>query len=587
MTPEVDRNQPASRSRPSESLRWVITMLAAGCGMAVPLLHNRTGEVFGPGRSYAVGTVALLVLAAISIASWPLLPTIRAQQPLSRRSLGLFGVWTTVTALFMYSIASSLLPVVFAGPVDPNRGDMLVVIEAGVRQFLQGKMPYSIYHVPWEAALPYGPTLWMPFSLPVIARTDLRLLTLIIYLCVVATCLLAAAANAYGGRWLPAVTLTVLGVFLGVHPEIHTFYPIGHTYVYWPLLLILCVLLHLNRWTGAAVTLGLLVSARTTMLSIVPIFVIAAYYRGQLSRTSILWLVLAAVGPFLPFLIVDSRSVYYALYGSYLTLMRGFVWTHTTWVLNTFGITGLLLARDMSAYIGIVQAACLLLVYGFAWRALRRGASPEPWFAFALLIFSMTAVWPVLYLYFDVWVLVISALIARTSVPSVTSLKSLAALACVLLVLTLAAVIAAGSVQAGALNPIDVGTPAASGLTGGGFGRDETSIDEGRTFVWVEGESARIRMPRAAWGGATIHIDIRPYELTGGFGQRQRVAASLNANTIGVVALEPHWQRISFHAPALVWNYGFNILTLNFSYASLERQSGRRLSVGIDRVSVD
>jgi hypothetical protein len=139
----------------------------------------------------------------------------------------------------------------------------------------------------------------------------------------------------------------------------------------------------------------------------------------------------------------------------------------------------------------------------------------------------------------------------------------------------------------GKMHPIDVGPPAASGLTGGGFGRDETSIDEGRTFVWVEGESARIRMPRAAWGGATIHIDIRPYELTGGFGQRQRVAASLNANTIGVVALEPHWQRISFHAPALVWNYGFNILTLNFSYTSLERQSRRRLGVGIDRVSVD
>jgi hypothetical protein len=91
MTPEVDRNQPTSRSRPSESLRWVITMLAAGCGMAVPLLHNRTGEVFGPGRSYAVGTVALLVLAAISIASWPLLPTIPAQQPLSRRPLGSLG----------------------------------------------------------------------------------------------------------------------------------------------------------------------------------------------------------------------------------------------------------------------------------------------------------------------------------------------------------------------------------------------------------------------------------------------------------------------------------------------------------------
>ena len=35
----------------------------------------------------------------------------------------------------------------------------------------------------------------------------------------------------------------------------------------------------------------------------------------------------------------------------------------------------------------------MLTVYALAWRALRRGARPEPWFVLALLTFSMTTFW--------------------------------------------------------------------------------------------------------------------------------------------------------------------------------------------------
>ena len=65
---------------------------------------------------------------------------------------------------------------------------MLPVIEAGARTFLAGKSPYTTYeHIPWRPTLPYGPSFWLPFTLPVIARADVRILTLIGYLTVVSS----------------------------------------------------------------------------------------------------------------------------------------------------------------------------------------------------------------------------------------------------------------------------------------------------------------------------------------------------------------------------------------------------------------
>ena len=76
------------------------------------------------------------------------------------------------------------MPAVFAGPLDPNRGDMLVIIEHAIAQFLSGGNPYGIHHVPWDAPLSYGPVLWMPFILPRVFRIDLRIVTLVAQLVV-------------------------------------------------------------------------------------------------------------------------------------------------------------------------------------------------------------------------------------------------------------------------------------------------------------------------------------------------------------------------------------------------------------------
>src|SRR5205814_2267579 len=61
-------------------------------------------------------------------------------------------------------------------PLDPFRSDMLVVTRAAARRFLAGHDPYGMYHVPWEAPLPYGPLLWGPFLIAEALRLDLRVI---------------------------------------------------------------------------------------------------------------------------------------------------------------------------------------------------------------------------------------------------------------------------------------------------------------------------------------------------------------------------------------------------------------------------
>ena len=98
--------------------------------------------------------------------------------------------------------------------------------------------------------------------------------------------------------------------------------------------------------------------------------------------------------------------------------------------------------------------------------------------ALALLVFSMTTLWPVGYLYFDVWVLLACGLLAADGFgalsgpesPPVTSVTAASALV----------VVAAAAIRPGSSYTLDIGDPSTAGYTGGGFGRDVAVDDEGR-----------------------------------------------------------------------------------------------------------
>jgi hypothetical protein len=302
-------------------------------------------------------------------------------------------------------------------------------------------------------------------------------------------------------------------------------------------------------------------------------------------------LALATLLPFLPFVVADAGSVWYAMYGVYVKLMKGFVWQSTRWAVDTFGVTGRLLERGLQRYVEVTQIAALLATYALAWRSMRRGGTVEPWMALALLVFSMTTFWPVIYLYFDVWIFVACALAAsairKSSPDSMTSPRVVGATAA-LSALSLAVVLSTAAWRPGSTLAIDVGSAAASGYTGGGFGRDEAVADEGRTVVWIEGETARVRLPRAGWTGATIRVAIRPHTPEPGLDQR--VAGALNGRAIGVVRLQEGWQEVAFESRTRDWFYGFNVLDLRFSYAvpgAAPNADRRLLSAAIDWVRVE
>src|SRR5262249_15609403 len=229
------------------------------------------------------------------------------------------------------------------------------------------------------------------------------------------------------------------------------------------------------------------------------------------------------------------------------------------------------------------------LVYACAWRSLRRGHAAEPWLALALLVFSMTTLWPVTYLYFDVWVLLAASFAFRLSPPP-RALAALGAAFATILVLSTAAVLAAGS-SLHATYDLDVGTAAAAPMTGGGLGTDQRGGGGPRGLVWGQGTAGARRgarpagRPGASVRGATMAVEVR--RSGDDTSQLQQRRVSVNGRAVGEpIALQPGWQTVSVVAPAARWTYGFNLLTLEFSRTLPEPGTGRQLSAGIDRIRI-
>jgi hypothetical protein len=537
---------------------------------------------------YALGTVVLLAVGALMCVTWPDARPHQRPPPAGRWRVALQCLVAAGGAGLIATAAARTLPAVFSGPPDVSRGDMLVAIDHAVARFLSGGNPYSLYRIPWEVTLVYGPWLWMPYALPRVLAFDPRLLTLVAQSVVPAACVWAAVICIRRDRVLDAAMLLLLATGLALHPRILTFHAIGHTQVYWPLLLVFGWLVHAERWSSAAFVAGSLVAARTTMVSLLPVLVMYLFVRRELTVGRLAIMALGVGLPFLPFLAVDHRALVNGLVGSYMKTMKEFVWASTSWAQNTYGTTGLLLRHGLQAYVEIVQMVALLITYVLAWRAFKRGARVEPWLALALLVFSMTTLWPVHYIYFDVFVLVAAALASSVLAVPWAGWR-LAGTVAMVLAATVTAVVLVAAVQTGAAFTIDVGTPGSEGFTGGGFGRDVAVVEGGRTAVWIEGQTARVRLPRAARSATAVHVVARAHPAPGA--AAQRVTARLNGRALGLATLGPQWTELKFTAPRGAWYYGFNVLDLTFAYAAdaaARDKDGRprQLSAAIDSVRV-
>ena len=328
--------------------------------------------------------------------------------------------------------------------------------------------------------------------------------------------------------------------------------------------------------------LGLLVSTRTPMVSLVPVFLMAAYHHRRLTRGVLAWLVITVAVPFVPFLLHDPPG-----FIRHVWQLRKHgeesVWL-TPDIYRTYGSTALLLERGLHAYVELVQDGHVDRLRG---SVARLDGAPEPGAMAGVRAPRLQpddAVAGHLSLFRCMGA---DGLRVGGRKPSARD----AATAADRGVRTRdhrhcrAGVFAAAARRPGSTYTIDVGTEAAAPLTGGGFGSDERATEGERSFVWVEGTTARVRLPRAGWRSATIRVEVRPHEPIAGL--QQRVTATLNGAAIGIAALRPGWQEIAFPTRPRFWNFGFNLLDLHFSYAVPDPTSNREFSVAIDRVTID
>lgn len=563
----------------------LIPPIATVVMVMVPLFHRTATDLVGPMTSFRVGTVIMLLALCCLVRFWPEWERVRANGDARTPHAGL-AIAVCLVGVILVWLAQALLPVVFAGRLDPERGDMLVVVDAGIREWLAGRMPYRLYYLPKEAPLPYGPALWGPYVPAVALHFDLRLISLLGILASIGTCLLIGTQGLFHRLWIPAVSALVPALVLAGHADVWAFYPIAHTPVYWPLLVLFALLITLRQWMWAAAVLGGLISARSTMVSLVPVFLMATHVTGLRAWRPLLLIGLCALIPLVPFVVQDPGAIVYAFIGSYERVMKGVVWAQTNWAHRTYGLTSVLLNFELGRYVQPAQVLSLTVVYALAWLGIRARQAPAPWLVASLMVFTMTSLWPVLYTYFDVWILAVgflSAVVFRATVPSARVVsRSMSWLAIVALV-SVVSVLAVGAYSTGRRYVIDVGSPASVSFTGGGFGGDESVVEDDRTLVWVTGRTARVRLPRAGWGAATLELHLKPFADTTSV--PTLLVAKLNGQHIGGATLKNGWQVLSVPTHRRHWLYGFNVLDLSVEFpANAPAETDR--TIGLDKVVI-
>ena len=473
---------------------------------------------------------------------------------------------------------------------QPYQADMLIVIREATRRFLSGRTPYTTYRTydaPWNMAMPYGPGLWGPFLVAQLLHLDFRFLTIAGELFVPVWCGAAAVVEWMRGRTAASIAWLALTVALVAALDVQGFTFIGHTPVYWPLFPLFAMAIARSRWTAAACLIGLLVLARTTMVAVVPVFLWAAWTADRRRLPVALAGLVVTIGAgILPFVAWDFRGVSDNMVLSYPRVMREAVWpvlAHPG--IETIGVTEWLIEHHREALITPVQVLAMLIAYAAAWRALQRGAPPLPWMALALFTFSMTTLYPVHYLYYDVLLLLVCGALAAIPGSFSSGVGARPWLLSFSAVMVLLA--AMGWLQLSPLPQAAAADDSSSAMMRAGFAMTER--DGQRPFKWIVGHEATVVLPRRS--AQTAAIVVTAQSPFGPADAPQTVTAILNGTVLGHKTVEAGWQEMAFNAPRSAWWIGFNQLRLVFSSTVSPRAAGagtdaRELALAVSSVAV-
>jgi hypothetical protein len=539
----------------------------------------------GASSWYPLVTVLFTMSVVAIVVTWP-----HGDRAPAAASTSLTPAVLIVSAIAATIVASAAHRWIRVLAWQPYGADMLIVIREATRRFLNGRMPYTTYRTydaPWNIAMPYGPGLWGPFLVPQLLRLDFRFLTIAGELFVPVWCGVAAIVESARGRSAGAAAWLAVLAALVLTLDIQGFTLIGHTPVYWPLLPLFAVLTARSRWVQAACLLGVLVVARTTMVAVVPVLLMAAWHadRRRFPRALAALLVTVAV-VVVPFIVWDCRAIWDNMVLSYPRVMKESVWPVLARSgIETIGLTEWLLERHRESLVVPAQVLATAGVYGASWFAIRRRAAPLPWMALALFAFSMTGLYPVHYLYYDVLLLLVSGAIVETLEAGPVKMAAAPWLASSMVPIALLA----GATWA-VMSPyprVDAGDGSPGALMRAGFAMSES--DGQRRFSWIVGHDATIILPRRSADAAVIVLTVQsPF---GAADASQSVTAILNGSVLAHTTIPAGWREIRLTAPRSTWWVGFNQLHLVCSSTVSPRDVGagddpRELALAVSRVEV-
>ena len=564
--------------------RAVLTVAGLAVSILVFSWPQLSVSIRGVSTWYPLVTVVFTLLVAGIVVTW------RGGQAPSAGPSAVTPAALAITVLAAAVIAAAIYRWTRILAWQPYEADMLIVIREATRRFLNGRMPYTTYRTydaPWNIAMPYGPALWGPYLVPQLLRLDFRFVTIAGELFVPVWCGVAAIVESARGRVAAAVAWLAVLAALVFALDVQGFTKIGHTPVYWPLLPLFAAMVWRSRWVHAACLLGVLIVARTTMVAVVPVFLMAAWTADRRRFPLVLAaLAITVTVAIAPFIVWDYRGLWDNMVLSYPRVMKESVWPVLARSgMETIGLTEWLLEQHREALVVPAQVLVMLVVYAATWPAIRRGAAPIPRMAIALFAFSMTTLYPVHYLYYDVLLLLASGAIVETLGTGPVRmavgpwLVSASALMVAMFVATLGVLAPFPHAAAGEDGP--------GHLLRAGFGMAERDGD--RSFSWIAGHQATIVLPRRSAHAADIVLTAQsPF---GSADPAQSMTAILNGTVLAHVAVATGWQEIRLVAPRSTWWIGFNQLQLVFSSTVSPRDVGagddaRQLALALSRVDV-
>lgn len=280
------------------------------------------------------------------------------------------ALFATITIAY---VLTTLMSIAYF-PLHPERSDMLPLIEAAGRRFLDGESPYSLYSLPHTLPLTYLPGMWLSYVPAVIADIDLRLINLF---CIVLSMILIYRSAEKNCR---ENTILLLAIFL-LNPWFQFRHEI-YLGVYILPLVVTCCLLIRNKPLLSSVFFSWTMSVYQLSWIIYPLFLIYVkrnYGMVYVVRSLLITLLMAAFVIF-PFFLWSPEHFVRGIFLHWKDAMSLEAPNFTFWILKIVPLNSLVL----------VQGILLLVIFSMALKKMKGLTGYFQWCTFTLFLFITT-----------------------------------------------------------------------------------------------------------------------------------------------------------------------------------------------------